>query len=352
MKRIVAVTMSHRRAGVGLRERAALPAERAAVLREALADEADELVVLSTCNRTELYAVGGVQPDRLRAAWSHACGVGLDELAAGSADLRDAAAVLHLFRVATGLESQVVGEPEVLGQVKRAYEEARAAARAGRCGAGPVSHRVFQRAIAAAKAARSESGLSRRGGSIGSVAVTLARTVFDGFGDKDVLCVGAGAIAKATMRRFVRHRPGWVCLMNRSPERAVELAKTLELTDATAAVWPLGRMEEALVAADVAVFATAATEPVLTAEVLRPLLKRRRNRPLLVLDLGLPRDVDPAVGKLPRVYLYNVDDLQEVVDHDPERHAAIAACSLRAEASAAACVADLEAPDPGPAIGR
>ena len=352
MRRVLALSMSHRGADLALRERAAVDAERAARLRAELSGPAAELVVLSTCNRTELYAVGPVAAETLRVAWSRATGVAEEQLRGAARVLEGSDAVRHLFRVAAGLESQVVGEPEILGQVKRAYAEGRAAAAAGGCGAGPVMHRVFQRALAAAKSARSQTGLSRRGGSVGSVAVTLARTVFQGFEGKEVLCVGAGAIAKATMRRFVRHRPGRVRLVNRSPERAAELGAALGLADPGAAAWPLERLEEALVAADVAVFATAATEPVLTAAALKPILKRRRGRPLLVLDLGLPRDVEPAVGKLPRLYLYNVDDLQEVVDHDPERRAAIEACGIRADAAAAACVADLESPDPGPVIGQ
>ncbi|BAM03280.1 glutamyl-tRNA reductase [Phycisphaera mikurensis] len=352
MTEIAALSMSHRNADLPLRERASVDAARASRLRAELAAATGELVVLSTCNRTELYATGSVGPSALRAAWSRASGVAEAELAGASCELAGGAAVRHLFRVAAGLESQVVGEPEILGQVKRAYENGRLAAASGACGAGPVMHRVFQRALAAAKSARSESGLSRRGGSVGSVAVTLARTVFQGFEGKEVLCVGAGAIAKATMRRFLRHRPARVRLVNRREDRAGELGARLGLPDPAAAAWPLERLEEALIAADVAVFATAATEPVLTEAALKPLLKRRRGRPLLILDLGLPRDVEPPVGKLPRVYLYNVDDLQEVVDHDPERRASIQACSLRVEAAAAACVADLTSPDPGPAIGR
>lgn len=350
MKPLAAVSMSHRGADLSLRERAALGPARAERLRARLAD-ADEVVVLSTCNRTEIYAAGPTTPADLLGAWAWVADVSVEELAAATATLHGASVVTHLFRVAAGLESQVVGEPEILGQVKRAYEEGRAAASRGACGAGPVMHRVFQRGLAAAKTARSETGLSRRGGSVGSVAVTLARTVFQGIESKDVLCVGAGAIAKATMRRFVRHRPARVCLMNRHPQRAAELGRVLCLSTTQAAAWSLDRLEEALVTADIAVFATAATEPVLTAESLRSVLGRRRGRPLLVLDLGLPRDVEPAVADLSRVYLYNIDDLQEVVDHDPERRAAIAACKLRAEAAADACVAELESPDPGPVIG-
>ena len=233
--------------------------------------------------------------------------------------------------------------------MKRAYEAGRDAARAGGCGAGPVMHRVFQRAIAAAKSARSETGLSRRGGSVGSVAVTLARTVFQGFEDKEILCVGAGGDRQGD-DAAVRAAPAGAGVPD-EPEPgagggALRHAGTLgasgpgpgRCVNSTTRCGPRTSRS----------FATAATEPVLTAAALAAIQKKRRGRPLLVLDLGLPRDVEPAAAGLPRVYLYNVDDLQEVVDHDPERRSAIEACSLRVAAAAEACVADLEAPGSRP----
>ncbi|MEX0884855.1 MAG: glutamyl-tRNA reductase [Phycisphaeraceae bacterium] len=321
--RISLLGLNHRTADVELREALApspddLPAFYARLRSRFPGAEA---VLLSTCNRLELYVArpAGQGPDTpalRQLIVDHAQAAGGGEGGDGGGGGLDPAstiareqeaAVTHLFRVCAGLESMVLGEAQILGQVKRAYEAGVAAG-----AVGPVLHKVFQQALAAGKHARAATGIDAGRVSVGSVAVEFTRRVFESFADKTVLCLGAGEIAKLTLRHLMSLAPARLWVANRTLERAQLLAHGLSLA-ADGVVRPWDDLDELLVEADVVVTSTGARQPILTAERCKAAVRRRRRRPLVIVDIALPRDVEPAVGALPNVYLYNIDDLNDVV---------------------------------------
>ena len=312
--RLTLISINHRTAPVELREKLALPpqtlAQRLPRMREACGS--DELAVLATCNRVELYAArprpADVTADKLRTALAEQFGLTGETLAPVALLREQTEAVRHLFRVAAGLESMVLGEDQVLSQVKRAYDLA-----TGAHTVGPVLHQVFQQAIATARRVRRETAVGSGRLSVGSVAINFARQVFEHFEDKTVACLGAGELIKATLPHVAALRPGRLCLLNRSPERAIALRTSACLRDVNAQARPWDELDNLLVEADLILSCTGSPEPIVTAERFRAVRKRRRNRPLVILDVALPRDFDPALGQAANVYLYNLDDLQEVV---------------------------------------
>jgi glutamyl-tRNA reductase len=313
--RVLFTGISHRTAAVQLRECFATGGDTQTHL-EAFRDRFPgcECVIVSTCNRFELYVArplhGKPDADDLRTFLSERYGVPMDQVAEASIHREQDQAISHLFRVCCGLDSMVIGEPQVLGQVKRAYQMA-----AG-CGtAGPVLHKVFQQAIATAKQARTTTGIDAGRVSIGSVAADLARQVFSDFADKTVLGIGAGEIAKLTLRHMMELAPKRLWLVNRTHHNAAELAETIHLPSAVGGARRWEELDELLVEADIVVTCTAAPEPILTHKRFKPILKRRRYRPLFVIDLAMPRDASPELGSMTNLYLYNVDDLQSVVEN-------------------------------------
>jgi glutamyl-tRNA reductase len=312
--RVVMLGISHQTAPVELREKLALTGDRLDQAVAALRARHPEIesAFLSTCNRVELYIARPVHEppnaEDLRRFLAEFCGADFDALTAASIQRENDQAIAHLFRVASGLESMVLGEPQVLGQVKRAYDHAM------RCGAvGPVLHTVFQDAITIAKRVRNQTGIDAGRVSIGSVAVDFARQIFERFEDKIVVGVGAGEMAKLTLRHLKALTPAKLWLANRTQANAQALADILEIRDPVGGVRAFEDLDELLVEADIVLTSTAATEPIITAERFRPILRRRRFRPLFIIDIAVPRNVEPAVASLSNVYLYNVDDLQKVV---------------------------------------
>lgn len=306
---IVAVGLNHRSAPVELRERfafseAALP-EALRGLRQAAAVE--EAVILSTCNRVELYAAttGNAREccDRLHRFLRdhHGQAAPLDsELY----QLEEPQSVLHLFRVACGLDSMVLGETEILGQLKRAYELAR---QHGHTGAR--LNRVFQRAFSVAKHVRTQTNIQRGSTSVASVAVDLTERIFQSLSDRRVLVIGAGDTSEKTARALGGRGVRGVRVANRTWQRAAELAAALG-----GQAVPFEHLAEELEHADIVISSTAAPGYVLDRTVLAPLLKSRRHRPLLLIDLAVPRDIEPEVNFLEGVYLYNIDDLQGIAE--------------------------------------
>jgi glutamyl-tRNA reductase len=245
---------------------------------------------------------------------------------------RDEAAVAHLFRVAAGLESLVPGEGQVLGQVKDAYRLA-----SDRDAVGPILHHVFQRALRVGKRVREETGLDRGKCSVASVAVDVARAVFDRFEDKAVLVIGAGATGELALRHLAALRPGAILVTNRDPARARAVAEARG-----GRVVPFDRLDDALAEADVVVGATAAAEPIVTLDRYTWIQRARGNRLALILDLAVPRDFDPRVGALERVMLYNVDDLRAQAEENLRgRRAQLDRARLIIEGESAACLAAL-----------
>ena len=314
------VGLSHQVAPVELRERVAVDLERARSLSRSLATDGCEAACLSTCNRTEVYVVGDADAgERALAALIELAGSDGDELGKVLYRLADEAAALHLFRVAAGLDSMVPGEGEILGQVRAAYE-------AG--ATGPVLHRLFRQALHVGKKARSETAIAESPASVSSAASALAQQVFGELRGRRVLVIGAGTAAELAARNLAARGAEIGSVASRSRERAEQVALRFGARAVT-----LEGVEEELAAADVVVSSTSAPGFVLWRPQVELALRGRRGRPLFLIDIAVPRDLDPAINELDDCYLYDIDDLQAVVAESlaGRRREAARAESLAAE---------------------
>lgn len=291
------VGLSHHTANVETREIFSGNREAECVLREAGCAEA---IVLTTCNRVEVYAASEKHLATSEVARCLSRKIDIDHSAFYRHENADCAQ--HLFRVASGLDSMVVGETEVLGQTKKAYESARASS-----AAGPFLHRLFQRAFRAAKEVRSRTDITRGAVSIGSVAVDLAAKIFGDLSRCKVLVVGAGENAERTTRALASRGVVDLRVSNRSPERAHELAALVGGTAVPFENWPdeSGKI-------DILITSTSSETPLLLPAQLETTLRERIDRPLFIIDIAVPRNVDPGVNKMEGVYLYDIDSLQSV----------------------------------------
>jgi glutamyl-tRNA reductase len=295
---VVLVGISHHNAPVELRERAALDGRRAAELARQLAGEHGEAVCLSTCNRTELYLADESADEAERRAAAALLALE-EELGPALYRLRDEAAALHLFRVAAGLDSLVPGEGEILGQVRAAYE-------AG--ATGRILDRLFRQALHAGRKARSQTAIGESPASVSSAAAVLAEQVFGDLRGRKVVVVGAGKVGEQAIRNLVSRGAAIAFVANRSFERAEALARRFG-GDAL----PLDAVTRALVEADVLLSSTSAPGVILTKGDVERVLPERKGRPLFLIDLAVPRDLDPAIHELDSCYLYDIDDLEVVV---------------------------------------
>lgn len=306
---IVVVGISHRTAPIDVRERFALPEGAVSdFLRELLErPEVREAFVVSTCNRIEIVAAGldGSTEALERAAL--ACREAL--CARGESIDRylymymGAGAVNHLFRVASSLDSLVLGEPQILGQLKQAFERARLAG-----SLGPVLHRTFPRALRTAKRVRNETAIGAGQVSVPTVAVDLARQIFGELPGRQVVLIGSGEMGR-TVARLFRDAGAELTVFTRRREAAESLAREVRGTGRTVEELP-----EGLVQADIVVSSTSAPHHVVSEGMLQSVRKARRGRSLFLIDLAVPRDVEPTVGRLESVFLYNIDDLAHVVE--------------------------------------
>ena len=303
---LLLVGTSHRRAPVEVRERIAVDPDGAAALAARLAN-GGEAVCLSTCNRTEIYlaASDAAEADhRATRALSELAGVEAAELETHLYRLEQDAATVHLFRVAAGLDSLVPGESEILGQVRTAYE---------RGNVGPLLDRLFSHALHTGKKVRTDTAIAESPGTTSSAAAALAAQVFGDLDGSRVAIVGAGKIGSRAARRLTKRGASLSFVANRTEERARELAA--ELGGATV---PLERLVDAIQDVDIVVSSTSSPDVVLTKGALSQALPARKGRPLLLIDLAVPRDLDPAINDLPDCYLSDIDDLEAVV-HDAAR---------------------------------
>lgn len=348
--RILMVGLNHRTADVAAREALAFDDAAVAGLLHALRERfpMSEGVLLSTCNRTELYIARPVHAapsaDDVRTLLAEQGGLEPEALSATTLLREQEQAALHLFHVCAGLDSMVLGEPQVQGQVRKAYELAQSHGLVG-----PVLHRLFRGALAAGKEARNRTGIDAGRTSVSSIAVAFARNIFDHFTDKKVAVIGAGEMIKGAAHALLRENPQTLWIVNRSPGRAMELARSLA-PDGVGPVSPRGwdDLDSVLVEADIVVSCTGANEPVVTGDRFKPLLKRRRNRPLFLVDMAVPRDIDPAIGALSNVYLYNLDDLQQAVGvTTDERHAQREQCETILHQHCARCMGEIRHRDLG-----
>ncbi|MEO5577156.1 MAG: glutamyl-tRNA reductase [Gaiellaceae bacterium] len=289
--------VSHHQAPIELRERVALDLEACRALAARLDGEA---VVLSTCNRTELYVVQDEHAEEVAVATLTAlAGDRGDDLAAALYRLRDEAAALHLFRVAGGLDSLVPGEGEILGQVRTAFE-------AG--STGPFLDRLFRQALHAGRRVRLETAINESPASVPAAAAALAQQVFDDLTGRRVLVLGAGKMSEATARNLASRGADVAVVANRTLAHGEDLARRLG-----AQALALDAVDGELEHADVVVSATSASGHVLSRAAVAASLRARKGRPLLLVDLAVPRDLDPAINELDGCFLYDVDDLQAVV---------------------------------------
>ncbi|HEY8103134.1 MAG TPA: glutamyl-tRNA reductase [Gaiellaceae bacterium] len=289
--------VSHHRAPIELRERVSLDLEACRALAQRLDGEA---IVLSTCNRTELYLVRDEHDEEAAVeTLSELAGDRAADLAAALYRLHDEAAALHLFRVAAGLDSLVPGEGEILGQVRSAFE-------AG--SPGPVLDRLFRQALHTGRRVRVETAIGESPASVPSAAAALAQQVFGELDGHRVLVIGAGKMSEAAARNLVSRGAEIAVVANRTLEHGEDLARKLR-ADAIALDDVRGELEHA----DVVVSATSAAELVLSREAVASALRARKGRPLLLVDLAVPRDLDPAINDLEGCFLYDDDDLEAVV---------------------------------------
>ena len=299
---LLLVGVSHRVAPVELRERVALTGDEAAALAGQLAKETGEAVCLSTCNRTELYLAGEAVPDVAeRAVATLAERSGLDETRLRSVlyRLEDEAAGIHLFRVAAGLDSMVPGEGEILGQVRDAYEAGKP---------GPLLDRLFRQAIHAGKKVRTETAIAESPASVSSAAAALAEQVFGDLSGCRVLLVGAGKVGELAARNLASRGAEIAVVANRSVEKAAELSERFGGRAVS-----LDEVSAELARVDVVLSSTSAPGHVLTRADVAPKLAERKGRPLFLIDIAVPRDLDPAIHELEGCYLYDIDDLESVV---------------------------------------
>jgi glutamyl-tRNA reductase len=312
---LLLVGLSHRTAPVELRERVDFHTRgiEAALAALAARGSTREAVVLSTCNRAELY----VGCDDVAEARTDVVSFitqfhGLDQktVAPHVYALADLDAARHLFRVAGGLDSLVVGEPQILGQVKDAHSAA-TAVRA----VGPVLNRLFHSSFAVGKRVRTETGLGSGAVSVGFAAVALARKIFGDLKGRNVLVIGAGEMGKLTAIHMKSKGVQRVTIVSRTMAHAARTAEAIG--GASAAPWE--DLDTVLGSADIVITATGAAAPILTKAHIEAVMRPRRNRPLFVIDIAMPRDVEPAAGEIEQVFLYNIDDLQETVKENLAR---------------------------------
>ena len=308
MSELLTLGVSHKTAPVALRERLAFTdSEAISFAREATATpEVREAVVISTCNRTEVYLVVS---DPVRAesevlgALARRAEIRPTELAEAIYSPRNCDAARQLFRVTSGLESMIVGEAEVQGQVRRAHE---LAMRAG--ATGPLSNRLFAAALSTGKRVRSETAIGASRVSVPSVAVELAQGVLGSLAERHVVIIGAGETSELTARALSDQGAGTVFVANRHADRALSLAQRFG-----GSVVGLERLPEQLVQADIVLASTASPHAIVGREELELVMSERGGRSLLLIDIAVPRDIDPACRDLHGVSLYDIDDLQAVV---------------------------------------
>src|SRR5947207_285694 len=310
---LLAVGCSYRNTPVEVRERLAFNGERLAQALDLLTARLDcEAVILSTCNRVELYL--GQVPDKPASA---ANPVTSDAAAAFFAEFHrlppadvkphlyvhsQGDAVHHLFRVASSLDSLIVGEGQIAGQVKKAYESAQSAGTAG-----ILLHSLFQQALAVAKRVRTQTGISRGHVSVSSVAVDYVRQVHDHFDDKTILVIGAGKMGALTLKHLRDLKPQRILVTNRSPEKAQAIAQ-----ECGGSAIPWEQLDDALVEADIVLSTTGAPEPIVTRRRFDGVLARRKRGTMVILDIAVPRDFDPRIHDGDRACLFNVDDLKRI----------------------------------------
>jgi glutamyl-tRNA reductase len=306
---LFAAGLSHRNAPVALREQLALDEDK---LRELLRDTLAagtlrEAVIISTCNRVELYGVADVPGAARTAAFVRICrqrGVDASTVEPLLYTHEEEDAIRHAFRVAASLDSMMIGEPQILGQVKDAFALAQSCETVG-----PALHTLFSQAFAVAKRVRTETEIARHAVSVSFAAVELAKKIFAGLTGRAVLLIGAGEMAQLAAKHLVEQGAFPIYVVNRTWARAQEMARALSGTAV-----PFDDLPTALAAVDIVITSTGAPAPIVTRDAVGRVMQGRRARPLFFIDIAVPRDVERDVDAIEDVYRYDIDDLQQVVD--------------------------------------
>jgi glutamyl-tRNA reductase len=308
--KLLVVGCSHRTAPVALRERLGFGEDKLArALEEINSRYGAEAVILSTCNRVELYlarpgASEGPDAELLIEFLAEVHRLPRADFEKLLYRHQDADAVRHLFRVAASLDSMIVGEGQIAGQIRQAYETARHHETVG-----PLLNALFQTAARVAGRVRSETGIAHGRVSVSSAAVEYVRQVFDHFGDKIILVIGAGKMGELTLKHLRQLRPYRILVTNRSPEKATLLAHAC---GGTAVPW--AQLDDSLAQADIVLSTTGAPEPIMTLERYKKVRARRTGGPVIILDIAVPRDFDPRIHDGDRTCLFNIDDLKRIRD--------------------------------------
>ena len=308
---LLALGINHKTAPVALRERVTFSPETLDKALESLLAQpmVQGGVVLSTCNRTELYLSVEEQDNLQEALIRWLCnyhGLNEEDLRKSLYWHQDNDAVSHLMRVASGLDSLVLGEPQILGQVKKAFADSSR----GHLNVSELE-RMFQKSFSVAKRVRTETDIGASAVSVAFAACTLARQIFESLSSVTVLLVGAGETIELVARHLREHHVCKMVIANRTRERAQALAE-----EVGAEVIALSDIDERLKEADIIISSTASPLPIIGKGMVERALKARRNQPMLLVDIAVPRDVEPEVGKLANAYLYSVDDLQNIIQHN------------------------------------
>lgn len=306
---LLTLGISHHTAPIEVRERVALSSDdRRRKLKSLLAvDGVAEAFLLATCNRTEIYCYGPKPETGAILDWVHdSWNLQGDRLDQYFYMHEDAEAVRHLIRVAGGMDSLVLGESQILGQLKQAWQEAREARAVGN-----LLDRLCLHAVTTAKSIRSESAIGDEPISVAYTAIVLARQLFSDLGTRHVVLVGAGEMIELCARHLRQQGVTRLSIANRDPQKAELLAEQLGATPVA-----LADLDDALPEADILITSTSSSRPVVTLDAVKKALAARRHRPMFIVDIAVPRDVEPEVGKLDDVYLYSIDDLQQVVDEN------------------------------------
>lgn len=306
---VLALGINHKSASVALRERLAFTPERLPEALKTIRHETgcDEAVILSTCNRTEIYCFGEqTKSDQLVIWLANFHKVPHVELSEHVYIHHDIEATRHLMRVASGLDSMILGEPQILGQVKQAYQQAKAV--------GTVQtyfERMFQQSFSVAKQVRTDTDIAVNAVSVAYAAVTLAKQVFGDFSKKKVLLVGAGETIELVAKHIFDQGATDIVVANRTLSRAELIAEQFG-----ARVCTLSQISEEILTADVVISSTASTLPIIGKGIIEKVFRQRKHKPMFLVDLAVPRDIEPEVAELDDAYLYTVDDLQEIVAHN------------------------------------
>ena len=307
---IIALGLNHTTTSVQLRERLAYSEDqiRASLARLTcgrMESPLTEMVILSTCNRIEIYAASNTTSYKvLEAFLSETRDVPIDEIRPHLYHFQDVDAVQHLFEVAAGLDSLVVGEPQILGQVTKALELAR-----GQSAAGPILNRLFQSAIHAGKRARTETAISRNPASVSSLAASKAEQAISSIAEAQVVVLGAGEMAELAVEALRKRGANRILVVNRTLERAQTL---VQRWDARATTFEY--IDSALASADILISSTGAPHTLITREMVKLAMSQRSNRPLVLIDIAVPRDIDPDVTDIPQVSLYDMDNLNDQLE--------------------------------------